>query len=39
VGELFGQLQPVSISTHCWKMRVKGEDHLRAEVEAVFLKI
>ena len=35
---LFCDLQPVSIATHCWKMRVKGEDHLRAEVEAVFLK-
>jgi ubiquinone/menaquinone biosynthesis C-methylase UbiE len=39
VVELFSQLRSVSISTHCWKMRVKGEDHLRAEVEAVFLKI
>jgi ubiquinone/menaquinone biosynthesis C-methylase UbiE len=38
VEELFCLLQPVSIATHCWKMRVKGEDHLRAEVEAVFLK-
>jgi ubiquinone/menaquinone biosynthesis C-methylase UbiE len=38
VKELFCSLQPASISTHCWKMRVKGEDHLRAEVEAVFFK-
>jgi len=38
VGELFCDLQPVSIGTHCWKMRVRGEDHLRAEVEAVFIK-
>jgi ubiquinone/menaquinone biosynthesis C-methylase UbiE len=38
VKELFSQLRPVSISTYCWKMRIKGEDHLRAEVEAVFLK-
>jgi ubiquinone/menaquinone biosynthesis C-methylase UbiE len=38
VKELFCLLQPVSIGTHCWKMRVKREDHLRAEVEAVFLK-
>jgi ubiquinone/menaquinone biosynthesis C-methylase UbiE len=38
VKELFCLLQPVSIAMHCWKMRVKGEDHLRAEVEAVFLK-
>ena len=35
---LFCDLQPVSIATHRWKMRVKGVDHLRAEVEAVFLK-
>jgi MPBQ/MSBQ methyltransferase len=39
VKELFCQLLPVSIGKHCWKMRAKGEDHLRAEVEAVFLKI
>jgi SAM-dependent methyltransferase len=39
VVELFCDLHIVSISTHCWKMRVKGEDLLRAEVEAVFLKI
>jgi ubiquinone/menaquinone biosynthesis C-methylase UbiE len=38
VGELFCGLQIASIGTHCWKMRVKGVDHLRAEVEAVFLK-
>lgn len=38
VKELFCHLRTVSIGTHCWKMRVKGEDHLRAEVEAVFLK-
>ncbi len=38
VKELFCDLQPISIGTHCWKMRVKGEDHLRAEVVAVFLK-
>ncbi|MDD2754690.1 MAG: class I SAM-dependent methyltransferase [Methanothrix sp.] len=35
---LFCSLWPASISTYCWKMRVKGEDHLRAEVQAVFLK-
>jgi ubiquinone/menaquinone biosynthesis C-methylase UbiE len=35
---LFCLLQPLTIATHCWKMRVKGEEHLRAEVEAVFLK-
>jgi SAM-dependent methyltransferase len=38
VGELFCGLQIASIGTHCWKMRVKGVDHLRAEVEAVFFK-
>lgn len=38
VGKLFCGLRPVSIGTHCWKMRVKGEDLMRAEVEAVFLK-
>lgn len=38
VKELFCGLRLASISTHCWKMRIKGEDHLRAEVEAVFLK-
>jgi ubiquinone/menaquinone biosynthesis C-methylase UbiE len=39
VKELFCGLRPLSIGTHCWKMRIKGEDHLRAEVQAVFLKI
>jgi len=39
VKELFCDLRPVSISTHYWKMRVKGEDHLRSEVEAIFFKI
>jgi SAM-dependent methyltransferase len=39
VMELFCSLRPACIGTHCWKMRVKGVDHLRAEVEAVFLKI
>jgi ubiquinone/menaquinone biosynthesis C-methylase UbiE len=38
VKELFLHLRPLSIGTHCWKMRIKGEDHLRAEVVAVFLK-
>lgn len=38
VKELFCSLRPACIGTHCWKMRVKGENHLRAEVEAVFLK-
>jgi len=38
VKELFCSLRPACIGTHCWKMRVKGESHLRAEVQAVFLK-
>ena len=38
VGEIFCDLLPVSIGTHCWKLRVKGETHVRAEVEAIFLK-
>jgi hypothetical protein len=38
VGELFCGLRPLSIGTHCWKMRVKGINLVRAEVEAVFLK-
>jgi len=38
VEELFCDLQPVTIETHRWKLRVRGVDHLRAEVEAAFLK-
>ncbi|MDD1751036.1 MAG: methyltransferase domain-containing protein [Methanothrix sp.] len=38
VKELFCDLQPISIGTHHWKLRIKGEDLMRAEVEAVFLK-
>lgn len=38
VEDLFSSLKPVSIGTHRWKLRVKGEDLVRAEVEAVFLK-
>ena len=38
VKELFCDLQPISIGTHCWKLRIKGKDLMRAEVEAVFLK-
>jgi MPBQ/MSBQ methyltransferase len=36
--ELFCELLPIAIGTHRWKLRVKGKDHVRAEVEAVFLK-
>ena len=41
VAELFcrQQIQQAGIGTHCWKMRIKGKDHLRAEVVASFLKI
>jgi ubiquinone/menaquinone biosynthesis C-methylase UbiE len=35
---LFSRLKTVSIGTHRWKLRIKGEDLGRAEVEAVFLK-
>jgi SAM-dependent methyltransferase len=38
VKELFCGLRLASIGTHSWKMRVKGENYLRAEVEAVFFK-
>jgi len=38
VEELFCDLLPVSIGTHRWKLRIKGENLVRAEVEAVFLK-
>ncbi len=37
-GELFRDLEPIYAGTHRWKMRVKGKDLARAEVEAVFLK-
>jgi SAM-dependent methyltransferase len=35
---LFCGLRLSSVGTRCWKMRIKGDDHLRAEVQAVFLK-
>ena len=35
---LFSLMKPVVILTHKWKMRVKGKDLLRAEIEAVFQK-
>ncbi|MCK9566770.1 MAG: class I SAM-dependent methyltransferase [Methanothrix sp.] len=38
VKELFCDLPITSICMHCWNMRVKGEDLVRAEVEAVFIK-
>lgn len=38
VEDLFSRLKPASIGTHRWNLRIKGETHVRAEVEAVFLK-
>ncbi len=35
---LFGDLEPISVGTHRWKLRVSGQDLMRSEVEAVFLK-
>jgi hypothetical protein len=35
---IFCELEPVSIGTQSWTMRIKGKDLLRAEVEAVFKK-
>jgi ubiquinone/menaquinone biosynthesis C-methylase UbiE len=34
----FNDLKPASIRTNRWKLRVRGQDLVRAEVEAVFLK-
>ena len=38
VQQIFCDLEPQSIHTHRWKLRVKGKDLARAEIEAVFLK-
>jgi SAM-dependent methyltransferase len=38
VANLFCDLTTQSLQTRRWKMRVKGEDFWRCEVEAVFLK-
>ncbi len=38
VANLFRDLRPLSLQTRRWKMRVKGEDLWRCEVEAVFFK-
>jgi len=35
---IFCELEPVSIGTQSWTMRIKGKDLLRAEIEAVFKK-
>jgi SAM-dependent methyltransferase len=37
--DLFSLMKPVDILTHKWKLRVRGKDLLRAEIEAVFQKI
>jgi len=36
--ELFSPLVPLSIKSSCWKMRVKGADLVRSQIEAVFIK-
>lgn len=36
--ELFCRLVPLSIKSNCWKMRAKGTDLVRSQLEAVFLK-
>jgi SAM-dependent methyltransferase len=38
VAGLFPELKRVSLSTHCWKMRVRGQDLGRSEVQATFVK-
>jgi ubiquinone/menaquinone biosynthesis C-methylase UbiE len=35
---IFSELEPATIGTHRWKLRVKGQDLQRSEVEAVFVK-
>jgi SAM-dependent methyltransferase len=35
---LFNDLKPTTVGTHRWKLRIKGQGLVRAEVEAVFLK-
>jgi ubiquinone/menaquinone biosynthesis C-methylase UbiE len=35
---LFGDLEPICVCTHRWRVRVKGRDLMRSEVKAVFLK-
>ena len=38
VAGIFCELELATISTHRWKLRVKGQDLQRSEVEAVFIK-
>lgn len=35
---IFCELEPASIGTHRWKLRIKGRDLQRSEVEAIFVK-
>jgi len=35
---IFCELEPASVGTQSWTMRIKGKDFLRAEIEAVFKK-
>ncbi|MDN7023679.1 class I SAM-dependent methyltransferase [Methanoculleus sp. FWC-SCC1] len=37
-GDLFCTFRPVAVRTHRWRMRIRGCDHPRAEIEAVFEK-
>ncbi|MDM7912352.1 MAG: class I SAM-dependent methyltransferase [Methanotrichaceae archaeon] len=38
VVDLFSDMKPLSIQIRRWKMRIKGEDFWRSEVEAIFLR-
>ena len=39
VRELFQNMKEISLETVRWKMRIRGEDHTRAEISAVFQKV
>jgi ubiquinone/menaquinone biosynthesis C-methylase UbiE len=39
VDSLFCQLMPVSVANIHWKMRIKGKDMIRCEIEAIFQKV
>jgi len=39
VEELFLGMKPLFVGTQRWKLRVKGDDLVRCEVDAVFLKV
>lgn len=38
IAELFSGLEPLSVQSHCWKMRIKGNEMMRSEIEAIFKK-